>query len=662
MKLNLSQQFAGAFSIIIAILLGLITFNLVNFNKAVVSSRQVREESAKFAITAKELQKNVVQVQQFLTDVSATHDSAGYQEAKQNAEEFYSHISEFEKMFKNENDAENLKMVAEIRSSFDNFYKLGQEMAQAYIDKGMDAGNTMMKEFDPASEKLTSEVEKLANSQVAELNKTLTNVENANKHAVMLNLILGLISVLLAGAISVVLSKHFVGIVNSVLATLRDIASGDLTRRVSVDSKDELGEMAQNLNDTIKKVEEIIVNVKEATAQLNAATEEISSSSQQISDGAQQQSASFEQLTSSVQANASNAASANEIAQGTTKEAEVAGHGMDHTIEAMAGIEKSSKQISDAVAIITDIAEQTNLLALNAAIEAARAGEHGKGFAVVADEVRKLAERSATSAKEIVELINQSTKQVADGVKLSKNAGQSLKQIVVNIGKVADQIGSISSATQEQAATMEENTSITESNASASEELAASAEEMAAQAEALQSMVDRFKTSSNEIRKHALVQQVQKKSVEPIVTEKVVRQIKRLEWKDVYATGVEEIDVQHRKLFKMINELGDAIKAGQGPQAAPQALKFLGDYVKTHFGYEEECMHKLKCPVAHKNKEAHESFLKLFSKYNNRFKQEGYKDEVIYELHTVAVDWLVKHICGVDVNLKHCVNKAAVKA
>ena len=165
---------------------------------------------------------------------------------------------------------------------------------------------------------------------------------------------------------------------------------------------------------------------------------------------------------------------------------------MDETVDSIQSIEKSSKQIADAVAIITDIADQTNLLALNAAIEAARAGEHGKGFAVVADEVRKLAERSATSAKEITDLIKVSIQQVDDGVTLSNGAGEALKKIVGDVTQVAEQLQSISTATQEQAATMEENTSIVESNASAAEELAASAEEMSSQAESLSQIVGTF--------------------------------------------------------------------------------------------------------------------------------------------------------------------------
>jgi methyl-accepting chemotaxis protein len=272
------------------------------------------------------------------------------------------------------------------------------------------------------------------------------------------------------------------------------MADCDLTERLQMQRSDELGVMATAMDQFADKLSGVVGQIRGSAEQLMAATEEVSSASQQIADGAQQQSASFEELSSSVQSNAENVKSANQIAQNVSGDAQKAGLAMESNVEAMTGIEKGSKQMAEAVALITDIADQTNLLALNAAIEAARAGEHGKGFAVVADEVRLLAERSATSAKEIQNLIKENLRQVESGVVISKDAGKMVQGITENIRQIADQLQNVSNATQEQAAAMEQNTSITESNASASEELAASAEEMSSQAEALRNMVAQFKT------------------------------------------------------------------------------------------------------------------------------------------------------------------------
>lgn len=306
-------------------------------------------------------------------------------------------------------------------------------------------------------------------------------------------IVLIIIAALLVGLLAYILATGVANPIIEISKKLELIARGDFTVKATIDSKDEIGDLSRNINKMTGDLSTAMAQVADAVQQLNSATEEVATSASQISDGAQQQAASFEQLSSSIQANASNAGGANDIVQKTARDAHSTGEGMENTIDAMNVIEKSSKQIADAVAIITDIADQTNLLALNAAIEAARAGEHGKGFAVVADEVRKLAERSAASAKDITELIKESTLQVDHGADLSRSAGESLKAIVCDVTKVAEQIQSISSATQEQAATMEENASITESNASSAEELASLAEEMTGQSEQLQKLVTQFK-------------------------------------------------------------------------------------------------------------------------------------------------------------------------
>lgn len=281
------------------------------------------------------------------------------------------------------------------------------------------------------------------------------------------------------------------------IGRLKDIAEGegDLTKRMDDSGKDEISAVARWFNVFVAKIEGIVLKVKNGASSIDISTSKVMNFSRQISDGALQQSSSFEELSSSVQSNSVNVQEANQISQKMAQEAQRAIEAMGNNVDAMSKIEKGSKQMSEAVDLITDIAEQTNLLSLNAAIEAARAGEHGKGFAVVADEVRKLADRSATSAKEIHNLIRNNLHQVEFGVTISKQTGQIVKGITEDIKKVAEQLQLVTDASQEQAAAMEQNAAITETNANSAEQLAQFAKEMSSQTEILKSMMTQFKTT-----------------------------------------------------------------------------------------------------------------------------------------------------------------------
>jgi len=294
--------------------------------------------------------------------------------------------------------------------------------------------------------------------------------------------------------LAVIIVRSVVKPIDLVVGRFKAISDGDsdLSKRMDVSGKDELSVLARAFNHFIDNVQALVTQIRDAAHQASEGSDQIAASSQQIADGAQQQSASFEQLTSSVQSVAQNAEEGDRIARRTMETSRNAGQAMKATLDAISTIQQSSAQIAEAVGIISDIADQTNLLALNAAIEAARAGEHGKGFAVVADEVRKLAERSAASAREISQLITMSGSEVDSGVALSNQTGEQLERIISDVSIIAEQMRSISAATQEQSAAMEQNTSIAESNASAAEELAASAQEMSAQAETLKQLVGRF--------------------------------------------------------------------------------------------------------------------------------------------------------------------------
>jgi hemerythrin-like metal-binding protein len=442
------------------------------------------------------------------------------------------------------------------------------------------------------------------------------------------------LAVIFALLIGLFISGLIVKGIAEVSRVMGRISEGDLTHTAAAASDDEIGDMVKGLNTMVGGLTDLIVKVKGSSGELASATQEISKSSQQISDGAQQQSASFEELSSSVQANAEIARSASTMAQSVTGDARQAGVAMDGTIEAMGGIVKGSKQMAEAVELITDIADQTNLLALNAAIEAARAGEHGKGFAVVADEVRLLAERSATSAKEIQNLIKENLRQVEGGVQISKTAGESVKRIVDNISGIADQLQGIANATQEQAAAMEQNTSITESNASSAEELAATAEEMSAQADALRALVGQFKVNPSLARATSGQTGGQKLSGD------------LFSWDNSYSVSVAEMDEQHKVLFRMVNDLYKAMKDKKGRAAMQSILDGLIDYTARHFKEEEQVMAQAHYPDIAAHKELHKKLVGQVLDFQEKMRSG--KSTVSIDLMNFLKDWLVNHIKGSD--------------
>jgi methyl-accepting chemotaxis protein len=211
-----------------------------------------------------------------------------------------------------------------------------------------------------------------------------------------------------------------------------------------------------------------------------------------------------------VKQTADNAGQANQLAMAARQQAEKGGAVVSSAVNAMGGINAASRKIADIIGVIDEIAFQTNLLALNAAVEAARAGEQGRGFAVVATEVRNLAGRSATAAKEIKVLIQDSVSKVDEGSKLVDESGRTLEEIVTAVKKVTDIVAEIAAASREQSSGIEQvNKAVmqmdqtTQQNAALVEEASAASQAIVQQAQALNGMIARYSVGGESAGKPA---------------------------------------------------------------------------------------------------------------------------------------------------------------
>jgi methyl-accepting chemotaxis protein len=298
-------------------------------------------------------------------------------------------------------------------------------------------------------------------------------------------------------------------VVSELKDALAKLSAGDLSFRVTRDFPGEYAELKQNFNGAVASLEETLRMVGQAVANIDGGTSEISSGANDLSHRTEQQAAQIEEtaaalneLTEQVHSSAENAKTAAAAVNSASQEAAKSGSIVNSAITAMHGIEKSSAQITNIIGVIDEIAFQTNLLALNAGVEAARAGDAGKGFAVVAQEVRELAQRSATAAKEIKALISTSESQVNDGVALVAQTGKALEAISGQVVHINGLINMISVSSSEQAAGLREmNTAmhhmdqVTQQNAAMVEETTAASVSLSDEAARLKTLVARFRVS-----------------------------------------------------------------------------------------------------------------------------------------------------------------------
>jgi PAS domain S-box-containing protein len=396
---------------------------------------------------------------------------------------------------------EEKKLAEQFATDRDNFVKNGLIPAIAALKAGnIDElkrleHDVMAVGFNPVIEGIDALIKLQLDVSKQEADSAQANFASM-RNAVIAAILLGMMLSFFAARF---LIRAIVRPLNDAVNVAKEIAAGNLTANIEIKSNDEIGQMQHALNVMKKSLTNIIAGVRRNAEMIESASAQIADGNHDLSQRTEEQAstleetaASMEQLTSTVKNNAENSKQARELAHVASDIALQGGEAMSEVVGTMDSIAHSSKKITDIISVIDSIAFQTNILALNAAVEAARAGEQGRGFAVVATEVRNLAQRSASAAKEIKDLISDSVAKVESGSRQVTDARKTIEGIVTAVQQVTDIMNEITTASMEQSSGIEQVNQavmqmddVTQQNAALVEQAAAAAEGLQMQGHSL---------------------------------------------------------------------------------------------------------------------------------------------------------------------------------
>lgn len=534
--LKIKHKILLSFSLISILLIAVAIFSFIASRSIQRQSYILKNNSYITSQYAQTLTSDFKYIGEQFSNAGAFSDMNKLSRAKEISEHFISALNELKKL--EPNDTTSLKELEEIEASFKDFYSKGVFITEALINRRDPLSfGSEMKGFGDTTNLLREKLDKYSKAKEDSFKKGIEGIENTSRRNNLIVNIITLAIIVISILMAFVITNMVTGPLKQLMETFKDIAEGegDLRRRLDASRADEIGDVSKGFNTFVDKLAAILGKVVELTQRVGFSAMQLSATAEQITKGTQNQNmqvtqvaSAIEEMSATVIEVARNASQAAEFSKNASDMAIKGGDTVAGTVEGMRNIAKSvedsastieelgrsSDQIGEIITVINDIADQTNLLALNAAIEAARAGEHGKGFAVVADEVRKLAERTTKATKEIkakieliqertagaVEAMNSGRKDVETGVDLASEAGESLKSIVDMVKNVSDMIQQIAAAAEEQSAAagevsanMEGISKVTKEASSSVMDTSNAANELSKIASELQVLTSQFK-------------------------------------------------------------------------------------------------------------------------------------------------------------------------
>ncbi len=629
--------------------------------------------SANRQITLQELRYHTTQVQQFLTDAAVSGEQDSVAEAEQHAQTARQLLDTLPQL---QNTLSPL-----LTKQLD----IGKRMVDAYLKEGREAGNRLMKQpgegFDAITDSIATQVAGALEQQQQQLMGQERKIATQSSALQSQDLLLLVVSLTIIMLMLLLIHLKTVRPLQQLMGQLVELAnhSHNLTFRLRSRGQDEFAYLATVFNRFLDNIDSLIGSVQQVSRQTHdkmALLMEHSgntlSSMQQAQQNTDLLATAINEMTATVHNIEHNTEQASQdtlltqqqahdgqqqVSQTITLIRQVATH-IEQSAGEVTQLDQESSQIGNILQVIRTISEQTNLLALNAAIEAARAGEQGRGFAVVADEVRQLATRTQTATVDIqkrIEALQNNTRHAVTTMHTTRNVseqavnqaagtGETLGAIVTAITRVADMNNQIATAAEQQALVAEE----TNRNVMQVANIARECLDLARESRAHTRDLNQANEEINLISEQFEVSQPQSTGHEHDL----------LRWNEMFMVGVASVDHQHQGLFDAMNRFYHAVSDNSPAQVRKQRLDELLKLAVQHFADEERSMEQARYPELQRHKQEHARLLAELGTLIRR--EDGDEQDLNMEMIIFLKSWLLNHILKVDKQYSECMVKAGV--